>query len=255
LQFFRFVPLLAERDVRISFMGPPAFFSILSAFAPGVRFIERAGSESFDYQCWLWSLPHYLGVHSLDRLAVGVPWLKPAPERVQLWASELDRRSFNIGISWQGNPERKIDRARSIPLREFLPLAQVPGVRLVSLQKGFGVEQLQELPAGMRVQVLQGLDEGPDAFADSAAVLQSLDLLVCADTSITHLAGAIGRPAWLALNPMPDWRWMLGREDSPWYPSVRLFRQQTAADWTGVFARMAEALEPKVAWHRSRGTA
>lgn len=251
LQFFRFVPRLIERGAKLSFMGPRAFFRILSAFAPTVRFIESMAGESFDYQCWLWSLPHYLGVHALDELAVGLPWLKAEPERLQRWSSELDPASFNIGISWQGNPDRKIDRARSIALREFLPLSRLPGVRLVSLQKGHGVEQLQQLPAGMQVQVPEGLDEGPDAFMDTAALLQGLDLVVCPDTSLTHLAGAMGRPVWLALNTMPDWRWMLGREDSPWYPGVRLFRQQAAGEWGPVFAQMARALELELARRRT----
>jgi tetratricopeptide (TPR) repeat protein len=255
LQFFRFVPELAARGARVSFFGPRSFFSILSAFAPTVRFIEQAATESFDFQCWLWSLPHYLGVQGFDQLATGLPWLKADPERVLRWSSELDPRSFNIGISWQGNPDRKIDRARSIPLRNFEPRAQLPGVRLVSLQKGFGVEQLQDLPAGMQVQVPPSLDEGPDAFVDTAALLQSLDLLVCADTSITHLAGAMGHRTWLALNTMPDWRWMLDREDSPWYPCVRLFRQQTPGDWAAVLAQMARALEPEVARRRADRTA
>ena len=109
------------------------------------------------------------------------------------WASVLDARCFNIGICRQGNPARKIDAGRSIALRQLEPLARVPGVRLVSLQKQFGLEQLQDLPGSMQVRQLDGFDEGPDAFMDSAAALQTLDLLVTADTFITHVAGATGR--------------------------------------------------------------
>jgi hypothetical protein len=119
----------------------------------------------------------------------------------------------------------------------------VPGVRLWSLQKNFGLEQLQDLPAGMQVhEPGPGFDEGEDAFLDSAAVLQHLDLVVSSDTSMIHLAGALGRPVWLALNPVPEWRWQLDRGDSPWYPGLRLFRQAPGGDWGPVFAAMAAEL-------------
>src|SRR3990167_9836094 len=211
LQFFRFVPELVRRGARVTFLGPRSSFRILDAFAAQVQFIERLDESRHDFQCWLWSLPHYLPIHSMDQLATATPYLRVDDARVRQWASLLDPQRFNIGICWQGNPARKIDAGRSIPLRMFEPLARVPGVRLVSLQKQFGLEQLQDLPGTMQVQQLDGFDEGPDAFVDSAAALQSLDLLVTADTSITHVAGATRRPVWLALNTGPEWRWMLDR--------------------------------------------
>jgi len=242
LQFLRFVPALIEQGARVSFLGPANFLRVLDAFSDRVRFLSDAGGEHFDFQCWLWSLPHYLGI-DINGLATGFPYLRAEPARVERWSRQLDGNRFNIGICWQGNPERKIDPGRSIPLANFFPVSQVPGVRLISLQKNFGLDQLQQLPAGMIVDAPgEGFDDGPDAFVDSAAMLESLDLVIAADTSITHLAGALGRPAWLALNPVPDWRWMLDRSDSPWYPSVRLFRQQRSNDWTSVFESMAEAL-------------
>jgi tetratricopeptide (TPR) repeat protein len=247
LQFFRFIPRLVERGASVSFLGPRASFRLLRTFAAPVRFVESREDGRFDYQCWLWSLPHHLRVHDFSGIAWPVPYLRAEPEREQRWSATLDPASFNIGICWQGNPARKIDAGRSIPVRAFAPLAGIPGVQLVSLQKHFGLDQLQDLPGSMSVRQLDGFDEGPDAFVDSAALLQGLDLLVSADTSITHVAGALGRPAWLALNTAPDWRWLLDRDDSPWYPSVRLFRQQVAGDWDEVFARMARALEPVVA--------
>lgn len=246
LQFIRFVPLLLERGAEVAFHGPRNFFRVLDAFSERVRFIEDPGREIFDFQCWLWSLPHYLGIGP-DGLAGSVPYLRAEPALVERWSRRLDRGYFNIGICWQGNPERKIDASRSIPLAEFLPVSQVPGVRLISLQKHFGLEQLQGLPAGMSVKIPgEGFDDGPDAFVDSAALLESLDLVIAPDTSINHLAGALGRPAWLALNLVPDWRWMLDRSDSPWYPSVRLFRQERLDDWGTVFESMAEALSERV---------
>ena len=254
LQFFRFVPALLERGARLAFTGPRSVFAILSAFSDRVRMVEDPRGERFDFQCWLWSLPHYLQVDRATDLAPGLPWLQADPERVRRWRSLLAGDAFTIGLCWQGNPRRKIDRGRSIPLREFAPLARLPGVRLVSLQKHHGLDQLADLPEGMPIQVLEDFDEGPDAFVDSAAVLANLDLLVCADTSITHVAGAMGRPTWLALNPVPDWRWGLAGEASPWYPSVRLFRQQAQGDWAPVFEAMARQLAPLLAARDARGS-
>jgi len=246
LQFIRFVPRLMEQGATVAFHGPENFFRVLGAFSDRVRFIADADAEPFDFQCWLWSLPHYLGI-GLQGLADSVPYLRAEPALVERWSHRLDREQFNIGICWQGNPERKIDASRSIPLAKFFQVSQVPGVRLISLQKHFGLDQLQNLPAGMTVELPgNGFDDGPDAFVDSAALLESLDLVIAPDTSINHLAGALGRPAWLALNHVPDWRWMLDRSDSPWYPSVRLFRQERIDDWDTVFEAMAAALPERV---------
>jgi tetratricopeptide (TPR) repeat protein len=242
LQFLRFVPRLLEGGARVSLAAPARMHRLLSSFEPGLRLIGLEDAERHDYHCWLWNLPHWLGLGGQVE-AAAMPYLHAEPARVQRWSRMLDPACLNVGIAWQGNPARRIDRGRSIALREFAPLARVPGVRLVSLQKEFGLAQLDCLPEGMQVQRPEaGFDEGPDAFVDSAALLASLDLVVSADSSLTHLAGAMARPAWLALNPVPDWRWQLDREDSPWYPSVRLFRQAPGGSWAGVFERMALAL-------------
>jgi hypothetical protein len=127
-------------------------------------------------------------------------------------------------------------------------------VRLISLQKGFGLDQLEK--AGFSVESLgEDFDAGPSAFLDTAAAMAGLDLIVSVDTSIVHLAGALGRPVWVALKHVPEWRWMLGREDSPWYPTMRLFRQGAKDDWANVFARMAEALPALIASKRSKAQA
>ena len=242
LQFIRLVPRLLAQGAAVSLLCPASFFRVLAAFSDRIHFISEVGREHFDFQCWLWSLPHYLNLGA-DNFAQGIPYLCAEPALVDKWSGRLDRRQFNIGVCWQGNPERKIDAGRSMALSHFFPLSQVPGVRLISLQKHFGLDQLDCLPAGMSVESPgDGFDDGPDAFVDSAALLQRLDLLIAADTSITHLAGALGRPAWLALGFVPDWRWLLERADSPWYPSIRLFRQQRIDDWSTVFEAMADAL-------------
>jgi hypothetical protein len=120
-------------------------------------------------------------------------------------------------------------------------------VRLISLQKTHGLDQLAALPDGMRVETLGAFDSGADAFADTAAILQSLDLVVTSDTALAHLAGALGVPVWVALKQVPDWRWMLGVSESPWYPTMRLFRQPARGDWESVFAAMARTLRERLA--------
>ncbi len=148
---------------------------------------------------------------------------------------------LKVGIQWQGSPTFAFDRQRSIPLAEFAPLAGIEGVRLMSLQKGFGSEQL----AGIEWQVEDlgaTLDLDGRAFCETAAVMMNLDLVITSDTSIAHLAGALGVPVWVALQFVPDWRWLLEREDSPWYPTMRLFRQSRPGDWNGVFARICTEL-------------
>ncbi len=127
------------------------------------------------------------------------------------------------------------------------PIAALPGVHLISLQKGDGLDQLGSLPSGMRVETLgPDLDAGPDAFLDTAAIMMSLDLVIACDTAIAHLAGALGRPIWLLLSHNPDWRWLTEREDSPWYPTARLFRQTQPGDWAGVIAKVAQAIAQRV---------
>jgi hypothetical protein len=168
------------------------------------------------------------------------PYLFAEPDRIALWSDRIGSTGFRIGINWQGFSGRFEDKGRSVPLSRFAPLAAVPGVRLISLQKGEGEEQISH--ATFPIETLEGLDAGPDAFPDTAAVMMSLDLIITSDTSIPHLAGALGRPVWVALRHVPDWRFMIDRTDSPWYPTMRLFRQATDGDWAPVFAEMARVL-------------
>jgi hypothetical protein len=151
--------------------------------------------------------------------------------------------SFLVGIARQGALKFRDDRQRSIPLAYFSCLAQIPGVQLISLQKGPGTEQLQTLNNGGGIPFSSfRIDEASGAFMDTAAIMASLDLVISSDTAIPHLAGAVGVPVWLALPQVPDWRWLLEREDTPWYPSMRLFRQTRFGGWDDVFARMAVEL-------------
>src|SRR5205085_9188629 len=149
---------------------------------------------------------------------------------------------FKIGIAWKGSAEAD-KQQRSIPLAEFAPLAAVPGVQLISLQKGPGSEQLAAVAGQWPVTDLGGrLDEQAGPFMDTAALMKNLDLVVTADTAIGHVAGALGVPVWVAVQKVPDWRWLLDREDTPWYPTMRLFRQERRGEWKPVFECIAQAV-------------
>ena len=204
-----------------------------------------------DYYCPLLSLPYALKTR-IDTIPARVPYLAAEPARVAKWRERLRALpGMRVGLAWQGNPkvEKLIwARGRSLPLSALEPLAQLPGVSLVSLEKGPGSEQLARVPFADRiVDLAADLDSGADAFLDTAAVMASLDLVVSCDTSIVHLAGALGRPVWTALSLSPEWRWLLERDDCPWYPTMRLFRQSTGGDWSAVVTAMVRALAPLAA--------
>ena len=243
LQFCRYLPLLEKRGAKVLFAPLDPLHRLARTVSPTielVRFDDKL--RPFDYHCYLASLPLALGTR-LDTVPAAVPYLHAEPEQVARWKQRIGEAGFKIGISWQGS-QRKIDFGRSFPLAEFEKLAQIPGVRLISLQKNYGSEQLATLPAGMSVETLgDDYDAGPDAFVDTAAVMMNLDLVITSDTAIAHLAGALARPTWVVLKKNPDWRWMLDRPDSPWYPTMRLFRQTVSGDWKGPF----RAIEREIA--------
>ena len=232
IQFVRYLPSIQGNVV---FKAPPRLISLLSSnpSMPPMITADEALTAA-DVVVPLLSLPA-----RTDLPPAPVPYLFAEPDRVAAWRDRIGSNGFRIGINWQGNSGRFEDRGRSFPLATFQVLAS-PGVRLISLQKGEGEEQLAA--AGFPVETMEGLDAGPDAFLDTAAVMMTLDLIVTSDTSIAHLAGALGCPVWVALRRVPDWRWMLEREDSPWYPTMRLFRQSQDGDWATVCAAMAAAL-------------
>jgi tetratricopeptide (TPR) repeat protein len=240
LQFGRFLPRMAASGAKVTLLTPPAFRKLLADALPGIRVASDLDAPT-DYRCEVMSLPFLLKA-TPETLPPPLA-LAPDAARIATWPQHLDRDAFNVGICWQGNPTRNIDRGRSIPLAAFEPLARLPGMKLVSLQKKHGLDQLEHLPPGMAVHTLgPDFDEGPDAFVDTAAVLASLDLVVTSDTALAHLAGTLGRPTWIALRRVPEWRWGVERDDSPWYPSVRLFRQRNEGEWAPVFAEIASAL-------------
>jgi tetratricopeptide (TPR) repeat protein len=246
IQFCRYLPLMAAAGAEPTFLCPPRLRRLLSSLT-GIRLVaERPPGERFDAQIAVSSLPRAFATR-LDSVPAAVPYLAAEPERARKWAAQIGAEGLKVGIVWQGNPNPEADMARSAPLAAFAPLAAIPGVRLIALQVGPGVEQLADLPAGMRVETLgDDFDAGPDGFVDTAAAMGALDLVVTCDTSIAHLAGALARPTWVALKQDAEWRWLRDRDDSPWYPTIRLFRQIRRGVWSDVFAAMAAELRTLV---------
>ena len=248
MQFIRYAPLVQQYGGRVVFECYEPLIRLLGR-CPGIDQIVSKGSvlPEFDVHAPLLSLPGILGT-SLATIPASVPYIHADEELIAHWRRELGpSRAFKVGIAWQGNPKFPTDRWRSFRLAQFEPLARLDGVRLFSLQKGPGAEQIGEVADRFAIMDLgRTLDEATGAFMDTAAIMKNLDLVVTSDTSIAHLAGALGVPVWVALPSAPDWRWLLQREDSPWYPTMRLFRQTARGDWDGVFARMAATLQERV---------
>ncbi|MBI3839167.1 MAG: glycosyltransferase family protein [Planctomycetia bacterium] len=250
LQFIRYVPLVQERGGDVTIEVQPALIPLVEQ--SGFKQVIAAGSQppSCELQVSLLSLPRIFAT-TLDSIPARVPYLAASADLIQHWRDKLkDLGGFKVGIVWQDDPAGDADRFRSIPLKEFLPLAQVPHVRLISLQKKDGLDQLSTLGGLFSVVDLsQQLDGANGAFMDTAAVMKNLDLVITSDTATAHLAGALGVPVWIALSFAADWRWLKDRADSPWYPSARLFRQSVLGNWADVFQHLAAALAGLVANH------
>lgn len=246
IQFIRYVPAVARLAGRVVLECQPQLKALLWSALPGITLIGQGEPlPVHDMHAPLMSLPHFLKLPIPN--ADPVPYLRAQPQRIEQWRGRLSPHAeFRVGIAWQGNPRYRQDRERSIPLRHFAPLAKVPDVCLLSLQRVCGLEQTAQ-----NAQAVPLVELGPDldkegAFLDTAAVMMNLDLVITSDTSIAHVAGALGVPVWVVLCATPDWRWMLEREDCPWYPSMRLFRQSTSGEWAGVFERVARRLHTLV---------
>jgi Flp pilus assembly protein TadD len=255
IQFARYATLVRAKGGRVVLECQPPLARLLARLE-GVDELVVMGQPlpSFDCQIPLMSIPVAFRT-SLSSVPDRVPYLTPDPELVQAWREALRRqRGFRVGIAWQGSPKYGGDKARSIPLERFAPLAEVDPVILVSLQKGLGTEQIAQLPARFPLLDLdRQLDGTNGPFMDTAAVIKNLDLVITSDTAVAHLAGALGVPVWVALCCPCDWRWLREREDSPWYPSMRLFRQNKSGDWDDVFRRMAAELRRSLAGARGGG--
>ncbi len=254
VQFVRFALAARAMVKRVIVEIPRPLVRIFTDSMPGITFIAKGETPPpFDLQAPLMSLMHRMKLRLDDLPAAPIPYLQAQPERVAKWAKRLENgsRDRRIALVWQGNPKAKVDRGRSIPLARLIPLLALPGLRFISLQKNEGAEQIAALPEALRsrIEILgDDFDAGPDGFVDTLAVMMNCDLVLTTDTAISHIAGALGRPTWLMLKYMPDWRWMFGQPEfattSPWYPTLRLFRQPTDGNWGDVVSAVAAALLP-----------
>jgi hypothetical protein len=248
LQFIRFLPQIKRQGGRIVLACQRALQPLLRSLPCIDEWfpVDEPGAITFDVYAPLLGLAGILGATEAT-IPREVPYVYPDPQRVERWRPRIQALTgFKVGVCWQGSTTFKGDLFRSIPLAQFAPLAQVPGVTFVSLQKGPGVEQIEANRTSVPLHAFDNLDRDA-AFVDSAAILQHLDLVITSDTAIAHLAGALARPVWLAAPMGSDWRWLIDRADSPWYPTMRLFRQKAFGNWQAVFQEMAEALQEKVA--------
>jgi tetratricopeptide (TPR) repeat protein len=241
IQFARYVPLVAELGAVVILEVRSALKNLFAGIK-GADFVIGEGEElpAFDLHCPLLSLPLAFKTR-LETVPANVPYVFAPDERVRAWKERLpDIRMPRIGLCWAGNQDFRADKPRSIGLTPLLPLLGVPGVQFISLQKDLrpGDEDLLR----QHPHVVHLGDQLED-FTDTAAVMSLLDLLISSDTAPVHLAGALGRPVWIMLQYSPDWRWLLDREDNPWYPTARLFRQPTASDWDTVVRQVAAALQ------------
>jgi len=240
IQFARYLPLLAERKCKMTLLASAKLIPLLRLTNEQIEIVsELSGVESFDFQVPLMSLPRAFNTR-LETIPSKTPYLLAPPERVKVWEERLPKSHVpRVGIGWAGNPIFRGEKSRSIGLPRLLPLLSVPRVQFISLQKDLrsGDEKLLR----QHPQVIH-LGDRLDDFAETAAVMSLLDLMISSDTAPVHLAGALGRPVWVLLQYVPDWRWLLDRDDSPWYPSAKLFRQPAAGDWDSVVAKVIEEL-------------
>ena len=247
IQFSRYATMAAARGARVTLGAPAALHGLLRGLAGGIALVDEGATPDFDLQAPLMSMPHAFGT-TLESLPGTARYLTADPARVAKWRGRIGSEGFRVGVVWQGSTQPyALPLARSFPLAMLREVEALPGVRLISLQKVNGLEQLASLPAGMTVETLgDDFDPGPDLFVDTAAAMEACDLVISPDTSTAHLAGALGVRTWVALPYVADWRWLMGRPDSPWYPATRLFRQTERGVWDGVFAEMVGVLKPEL---------
>jgi Flp pilus assembly protein TadD len=277
IQFIRYLPQVRRLGGKVIVQCQRALLPLLTDFVGAEHLIaEGQPLPPFDLFVPLLSIPGVFAT-TPNCVPADVPYLHAAPGLMAQWRqimSDVRRpvsgarslkstvflptpdsglrtpdsgRYFRIGISWQGSASFPGDRQRSIALSHFATLSKIDGVQLISMQKGPGEEQQQALTSNFGLRTPDRIDEDSGPFMDTAAILMSLDLVIASDSAIAHLAGALGVPVWVALSFVPDWRWLLQREDTPWYPSIRLFRQSRHGHWEGVFDRMAEQVRAVLA--------
>jgi tetratricopeptide (TPR) repeat protein len=239
LQFCRYVPRIAAA-ARVVLEVPAPLVRLLAGLPGGAEIVAQGAQlPRFDLHCPMLSLPFVFGT-TLATVPSQVPYLAAEPARAEAWRARLaPLGGLRVGLVWAGRPTHRADRRRSLELASLAPLAALKGIDVVSLQTGPAAAQARRPPPGM---VLQDWSAELDDFAETAALVSELDLVIAVDTAVGHLAGALGRPVWLLNRFDGCWRWLVERDDSPWYPTLRQFRQKQPGDWDGVLRAVAVAL-------------
>jgi len=246
IQFVRYVHLLLDRGARVALHVKEPLARLFRSVSDRITLLRESDPlPKCDYAYVLMSLPYALKTNRVEDIPAFPSYLHAEPADQSAWAERLDTLAGNttdlrVGFVWAGNPEHGNDRRRSIPLKTFSTVFRTPGIQFFSLQKGDCVNELLELPSELPVH---NISEQFKDFADTAAAMANLDLIISVDTSVVHLAGALGAPTWTLLAQTPDWRWLNDRKDSPWYPSMRLIRQESRGDWIGVMNKVATELQ------------
>ena len=244
IQFARYAALAAARGAEVILAVQASLVPLLGAL-PGITVVAagRGQLPAFDLHCPLLSLPRLFGT-TLATIPGGVPYIVAPPDRIAAWAPHLPADGLRVGLTWSGHPANTRDHERSIPFAHLAPLLAVAGTRFVSLQKDVRAADADALwRSGNIVDLRADLRD----FADTAAVVAQLDLVITVDTAVAHLAGAMGKPVWVLLPRVPDFRWLLDRATSPWYPSARLFRKGQVDTWDAVIAGVATELAARAA--------
>ncbi|MBA4367554.1 MAG: hypothetical protein C0403_07935, partial [Desulfobacterium sp.] len=239
LQFSRYLPMVKALGGTVVFETSKLLFHIFQGFPGTDEVVERPCSsdvnKEFSVHIPLLSLPGIFKT-TLSTIPADIPYLKADLQKANDWKQKLCDKEMKIGIVWAGNPDNKDDQYRSCRLTDFLPLLQIPGVRCYGLQKGEPSKEVMQLPHGMD---FINLGEELVDFSDTAGVIDNLDLIISVDTAVVHLAGAMGKPVWNLRPAIPYWVWMMDREDTPWYPTMRIFRQKELGNWHDVMKKAA----------------
>jgi hypothetical protein len=248
LQFIRYAPILAERGATVVVFCPAILHAVVKT-VPGVSavYAPATAPPACDYQVNMLSIPHVMKT-TVETVPNTVPYITADPEKVAAWRDRLkDDKNFKVGLCWTGNPKHFNDRLRSIPAEILSPLGKVEGVTFYSLQKQPADGPPIKFPDFPLVDHTALIED----FSDTAALMMHLDLVITVDTSVSHLAGALARPVWTLIPIGPDFRGMLARTDSPWYPTLKLYRQPTANDWETVVRQVIGDLTSRIERHKS----
>ena len=236
IQFCRYLPLLKKKGAEVTFKVQEKMHALLDTLDSNIILVNSTPDDnSIDFESPLMSLPHLFNTN-LETIPKSTPYLYADKKKVMLWGNRLTKDKFKVGICWQGS-KNKIDIGRSFPLSLFKGISKLRGLELISLHKGEGEKQINDIDFDLTI-LGDDFDSGENAFVDTAAVIANCDLIITSDTATAHLAGALGRQTWVVLKKLPEWRWMLDRKDSPWYLNMKLYRQKKQADWQNVFDRM-----------------